>query len=424
VSVAHAQAQRWTLAALGAAVAGSAVATALGGGAAASLGAGLAAGAIPVALALSALRRDSRERAAAARQIAALVDPAGDAAQDLTAASARVAAAWEARKQRLSVLDAVLDRLPEAIVLCDRQGLVALSNSTADDLLHAGKPLEGQRFDDVLAGCPPDMASAVRRQADVLFTVEHDEGSDSYLVSRPSLEVGAGLYRLYVIKQLTRELGRQEVVIWKKIIRVISHELNNSLAPISSLIHSARLIAGKPEHAERLETIFDTVEERTAHLKEFLEGYLRFARLAPPAPETVDWDPFLDGVRNLSGCRLEGSPPEEPGWFDPAQIQQALMNFLKNAAEAGSPAGETVLRASAAPDRGVRLSVLDQGKGMSDDVLRQALIPFYSTKKSGTGLGLALCREIVEAHDGTLRIERRTEGGTAVHVWLPGRPHD
>jgi signal transduction histidine kinase len=105
---------------------------------------------------------------------------------------------------------------------------------------------------------------------------------------------------------------------------------------------------------------------------------------------------------------------------DPAQIQQVLINLLKNAAESGSPADEVRIAFSGDGEQGVELEVIDRGKGMSDEVLRQALLPFYSTKKSGTGLGLPLCREIVDAHGGRLSLHPREGGGIAVRCWLPG----
>lgn len=102
------------------------------------------------------------------------------------------------------------------------------------------------------------------------------------------------------------------------------------------------------------------------------------------------------------------------------QLEKALINLLKNAQESGGPPGEVKLAVDALGDAGVRFQVLDRGAGMSDEVMRQALLPFYTSKPGGSGLGLPLCREIAEAHGGRLRIERRQGGGTAVTCWIPG----
>jgi len=99
-----------------------------------------------------------------------------------------------------------------------------------------------------------------------------------------------------------------------------------------------------------------------------------------------------------------------------------LINLLKNAYESGSPPGEIALSVHRAADEGSVLRVMDRGRGMDEEVMARALLPFYSSKASGTGLGLPLCREILEAHGGRLRLQSRAGGGLEVTCWLPGRP--
>jgi signal transduction histidine kinase len=113
--------------------------------------------------------------------------------------------------------------------------------------------------------------------------------------------------------------------------------------------------------------------------------------------------------------------PEAEGWFDAGQLEQVLINLVKNAHESGSPSVEVVLELEVRGG-GVELRVVDRGAGMSEAVLQQALLPFYSTKPSGTGLGLTLSREIAEAHGGRLTVAPRDGGGTVVSVWLPEAP--
>ena len=117
--------------------------------------------------------------------------------------------------------------------------------------------------------------------------------------------------------------------------------------------------------------------------------------------------------------RLEGQPPGEPGHFDPAQMQQVLLNLLKNAYEAGSPPEEVTVSVLRTADGSTAVRVLDRGRGMDDDVMKRALLPFYSSKPAGTGLGLPLCQEIVEGHGGRLRVQARPGGGLAVTCVLP-----
>jgi signal transduction histidine kinase len=110
--------------------------------------------------------------------------------------------------------------------------------------------------------------------------------------------------------------------------------------------------------------------------------------------------------------------PTGTGFFDPAQMQQVLINVIKNAEEAGSPR-DAIAVVVEASDAVARITVSDRGKGMTPEVMKSALLPFYSTKERGSGLGLALCREIVEAHGGRLRIQSREGGGTNLVFDLP-----
>jgi two-component system nitrogen regulation sensor histidine kinase NtrY len=153
-----------------------------------------------------------------------------------------------------------------------------------------------------------------------------------------------------------------------------------------------------------------------------LEGYARFARLPSPTRQWVKWREWLEGPQELYSFELVGDTPTAPAFFDPSQLQQVLINLLKNAVEASDGAPQIAVRVDRLPDGGSRVQVLDRGRGMDEEVMRMALVPFYSTKQSGTGVGLPLCREIVEAHGGFLRIQARADGGTSVSFWLPPNP--
>ena len=325
-------------------------------------------------------------------------------------------------RQRELLLQTALDRSPAAIVLVNSLDRVAYANVEARRLLVGGEKLKGMRFAEVLEGCPREMAQVLDEGVDGLFTVDQDGERETYHVSRRRFTLNSQPHALYLLRRLTAELGRQEAEIWKQVIRVISHELNNSLAPISSLAHSAETISRDPDRAERLAGIFSSIRQNTDHLKRFLEGYARFARLPEPRTQLVSWKEFIGRLRTIHTFDLLGEPPAEEGLFDPAHMQQVLTNLLKNAVEASDGRAEVAVRVAPASDGGTFIQVLDRGRGLSEEVMRRALLPFYSTKKGGAGLGLPLCREILEAHGGRIRIQNRDGGGTVVTCWLP--PHD
>jgi nitrogen fixation/metabolism regulation signal transduction histidine kinase len=322
--------------------------------------------------------------------------------------------------QREMLLETVFEATPMAIVLTNARDRVIFANRTAREVFFTRGRLEGRVFGQILEECPEGLREALGSGRDSLFSLESGGEEEVFHVARRAFELNGQRHDLVLIKRLTPELRRQEVDVWKRAIRTLSHEINNSLAPIASLARSVRLMAGAPEHAERLGSALDVIEERSSHLKEFLEGYARFARLPQPNPREVEWSTFLAELRQVAPFELEGETPTTPGRFDPAQMQQALINLLKNARESGSPPEEVRLAIDALGDGGVRFRVLDQGTGMTDEVMRKALLPFYTSKPGGSGLGLPLCREIVEAHGGRLRIERREGGGTVVVCWVPG----
>lgn len=322
--------------------------------------------------------------------------------------------------QREMLLSTVLESTPTAIVLTRRERIL-LVNRAGRELFAVEGRLEGTPFGRILDDCPEPMREALGSGRDALFSVEQ-EGSEAeiYHAARRAFELNGQRHDLYILRRMTQELRRQEVDVWKRAIRTVSHEINNSLAPIASLARSARQLAQTPEKIDRLPGLLDLIEERATHLGDFLEGYARFARLPEPRREAVAWGPFLTELRELFPFVLVGEPPLRPGRFDPAQMQQALINLLKNAQESGSPPQEIRLAIEETADGGSRFRVLDRGTGMSDEILKKALLPFYTSKATGTGLGLPLCREIVEAHGGRLRIERREGGGTEVVCWVPG----
>jgi nitrogen fixation/metabolism regulation signal transduction histidine kinase len=229
---------------------------------------------------------------------------------------------------------------------------------------------------------------------------------------------------MLLLKQLTRELAAQEVAVWKKVIRVIAHELNNSLAPISSLAHSGLMLANEPD-PQRLQRVFTTISDRAAHLASFIDGYARFAKLPKPRVAPVEWRQLFARLEGTLNFRLGAPLPQRAAVLDASQFEQVMINLLKNAAESGSAASDVTVTVRETTDgtaRGWTIEVADRGSGLSAEVLRDALLPFYSTKPSGTGLGLTLCREIVEAHGGRISLANREGGGAAMTIWLPDAP--
>lgn len=319
--------------------------------------------------------------------------------------------------QRELLLDTVVQNTPVALVLTDAAGRIAYSNIASRHLFNEGRNLNGLDFSELLADAPEALRKAVESGEDALLSVEMDGNEETFHLSQRAFRLQGRPHRLQLFRRMTRELSRQEVATWKRVIRVISHELNNSLAPITSLAHSGAELARRGQ-LERLPGVFATIGERALHLHRFIAGYASFAKLPSPQPATVEWEPFLESLALHSQFRLGAPVPERAGHFDAGQIEQVLINLIKNAHESGG-AGEAVTLSILEVGRELRIEVADRGPGMSETVLAQALLPFYSTKRSGTGLGLALAREIAEAHGGRVLLANREGGGLRVSLLLP-----
>jgi two-component system, NtrC family, nitrogen regulation sensor histidine kinase NtrY len=327
------------------------------------------------------------------------------------------------RKQRESLihrellLDTMVQNTPVAMLLCDPGGHIVYANLSARQLLGGGRRLEGLVLRELLEAAPESMREAVARGGDGLFIVEREDEEEIYYLARSGFRLNGRPHELFVLRQLTVELHRQEVRTWKKVIRVISHELNNSLAPVASLAHSGSELV-KLGKTEQLEKVFTTIAERAKHLEQFIQGYARFAKLPAPRPEPTAWAELVERLRTQVPFRVEGELPATRARFDPGQLEQALVNLLRNAHESGSPPDAVTLKVKKLPT-GVAIEVADRGGGMNEAVLANALLPFYSTKRGGTGLGLALVREIAEAHGGRVALANRIDGGLAVTITLP-----
>jgi two-component system nitrogen regulation sensor histidine kinase NtrY len=319
--------------------------------------------------------------------------------------------------QRELLLDTMVQNTPVAMLLVADAGPIVYANVAARHMLNAGRQLEGHRLADVLERSKAPLRDAVARGGDGLFTIGEGEDEEVFHLARRRFHLNGRRHELLLLRQLTLELRRQEVQTWKKVIRVISHELNNSLAPLASLAHSGAELVRRGQ-TERLPQILATIEERTRHLEGFILGYARFAKLPAPHVQPHLWPGFVARLAGQAAFGLAGTLPADAAAFDAAQLEQALLNLLKNAHESGSPPGAVMLEIRRVQDM-LRIDVHDRGPGMSDTVLANALVPFYSTKRTGTGLGLALAREIAEAHGGRITLANRDGGGLTVTLLLP-----
>ena len=305
--------------------------------------------------------------------------------------------------QRELLFETVLQASPLAMLLTNEHHRIVFANRAARDLFARRDRLEGMRLEEVAGST---------FTSEGLVTVE----SETFQVTRRTFYLNTREHALWLIARMTQELRRQEIDVWKKAIRVVNHELNNSLAPVHSLFHSARVVRSRGGDDGRLEEINSAIEERLQSLQQFIDGYAEFARLPKPRRSRVAWRELLESVQRVTPFTIGEPLAVEEAFVDRAQIERVIINLVQNAREAGS---EDVCVRILRRVSGAALVVDDRGRGMDDETLAHALLPFYSTRPEGTGLGLALVNDIIDAHGGSVRIARREGGGMTVTCWLP-----
>lgn len=344
-------------------------------------------------------------------------------------ASAKLRSERQFIYQRELMLDKVIQNSPNVMLLVDDSQRVIYANGAARHLFNHGVKVEGMLLPELIAILPEALKTALNSEQEGLFSMGSSSGDsidendvETWHISRGRFTQNNQQHHLILLKQLTKELNRQEVAVWKKVIRIISHELNNSVAPIASMVNSGRFLTQHLDNT-KLQLIFDTIENRTSHLSQFISHYAQFAKLPLPQKQLIDWSKMTQQLAQQYPFQVLSPLPQIPIKLDAVQLEQVLINLLKNAHESGADADSVALifEDITHPVAGLLIKVNDQGSGMSSEVLSQALLPFYSTKQSGTGIGLPLCREIIEAHGGRISLQSRPEGGLSVKVWLPAQ---
>jgi signal transduction histidine kinase len=326
----------------------------------------------------------------------------------------------ESDEQR-KLLRTLLDASPLAVVLCADSGRIVFENEPARAMFFDGRSAEGENFLRLVADGPEPFRGALLGATDEMVGLTVEGRREIYHFARRSFEYGGQPHTLMVVRTMTREVARHDIDVLKNVVRLISHEVNNSLAPVSSLVHSARSILRGGDRLERLDRVFDTIDERSKHLSNFIAGYATLARLPRPIAQPVEWGAMVNRLAVLFPEATLEAPVGATGYCDAGQLEQALINLLRNATQAGGPATEVRLTVVPHEQGGAELCVVDRGAGFSPEALESALLPFYTTKPGGSGVGLALVREVVQAHEGRLSLSQRQGGGAAVSVWLPGR---
>ena len=329
--------------------------------------------------------------------------------------------------QRLGALEAtallrtVMAEIDAGIFAFDGGGKLRLVNREGERLL--GQPVERLLGRDAAA---LGLDVYLRDDGPRTLDVSRDGRPGRWEVRRREFRQDGLPHHLLVFTDVSHVLREEERLAWQRIVRVLSHEINNSLAPIKSIARSLTRLLKREPRAEDWEQEalhgLDVIEGRSGSLSRFLQAYARLAQLPKPVRRPVDVDGWIRRVVELEEripVRITPGPATTI-LADRDQLDQLLINLVGNAVDAASDMGGGVRVSWTSEDDHVLVDIEDEGPGLSDTA--NLFVPFFTTKPNGTGIGLALSRQIAEAHGGTLTLENREDrSGVRARLRLPRR---
>ncbi|HEY7896868.1 MAG: sensor histidine kinase [Gemmatimonadales bacterium] len=311
--------------------------------------------------------------------------------------------------QRLTALDAsalaraVMREINVAVLVFDDEDLLRLVN-------RAGERLIGQPSERAIgrSAAALGIAECLAGDPERAFERELLPGVNKWQLKRTAFRQGGRPHHLVVLADLSKALREEERLAWQRLLRVLGHEINNSLAPIQSLSASLRehvRRTPRPDDWEQdLDRGLDVIGGRSAALARFMASYTLLARMPAPAPAPVDVGEWIGRIARMETrvrVIVEPGPPVTLA-ADADQLDQLLINIIRNAADASLETGGGVTVAWSAEESFVDISIRDEGFGLPETA--NLFVPFFTTKPGGSGIGLVLSRQIAEAHGGSLTL--------------------
>ena len=348
-------------------------------------------------------------------------EPLGEVMQQINAMTATL------RSQRLGALEAtallrkVMEEIDVAIFAFDPQQMLRLVNRAGERLL--GQPAERLLARDAAS---LDLGEYIGGLEERTVQRSFPGGAGRWVISRSLFREGGVPHFLLVVTDLTRPLREEELKAWQRLVRVLGHELNNSLTPIKSIAQSLELLLRTDPRPDDWEE--DTargltvIATRSESLSRFMSSYAQLAKLPPPKFAPLELNQLIRRVTNLE-TRTQVFVHDAQSLTiqgDADQLEQALINLIRNAVDASQETGGRVFVGQERSGATVEITIRDEGRGLSNT--GNLFVPFFTTKRGGSGIGLVLSRQVAEAHGGAVLLRNALDGpGCEARLILPAQ---
>ncbi len=333
----------------------------------------------------------------------------------------------------LHFLNTVVSQIRVGIIGLSPSGEIMIMNQSATSLLDLPNLKKWERFEKK----SPDFSAAAKLMKDgdrILLSLDTSTGKRQLSLSLKVIKLLGEKHRIFTFYDIKSDLERKEIDSYNKLISILTHEIMNSVTPVSSLtqtvsslLHTDKneVVSKEDLSQEDLKDVADSVEtirKRSKGMLSFIKDYRKIAKIPEPVLNEVGVKDFLDQVVRLmkteitnSGLsiRINVSPPPLKIFMDQALIEQVLINLIINAIHAMEGQEEGLIEIHAGLQEGYKvIKVIDQGKGVSEEIQDKIFVPFFSTKKTGSGIGLSLSQQIMQKHKGVIDLETKEGRGT------------
>jgi two-component system nitrogen regulation sensor histidine kinase NtrY len=354
-------------------------------------------------------------------------DAMGDLALEINALAGMLQVQRVGAMEAMALVERVMKSMQSPVLAFDPEGRLKLLNAAAERAFHLRPQTAIPRAGSIAGQEKQDLERLQLSQDNDLLSLSSSQQSARWVVKRTSFRLRGVPHTLFVLSDVSEALREEERMAWERLIRVLGHEINNSLTPIKSIAGSLRTLLAHQDFDEDHDFArgLEVIEDRAESLNRFLQAYRELMGLPSPRLEQVSLPALVRRVAKLE-TRLEVSVTgltEGTLLADPDQLAQALINLVRNAAEASLSADAEAMRdrAERVEDRqpptveidweidgaDINITILDNGPGLTN--AENLFVPFYTTKPGGTGIGLVLAQQIAMGHSGSVQLVNRTD---------------